>query len=125
MGPKQTAELHLIKAAEFLAAARIDLNAGHVNAATSNAVVSGINSKDAMCLKLTGSTSKSDDHGDAVAELLAAGKRAADLAPVLTRLLKLKTRSQYQTTSVARSDAAKAIAWAERMYEGAYAALRA
>ena len=62
MGVAQTAQLHLEKAGEFLAAARIDLAAGHVNAATSNAVIAGINAKDAVCLKLTGVTSKSDDH---------------------------------------------------------------
>lgn len=125
MGVAQTAQLHLDKAGEFLAAARIDLAAGHVNAATSNAVLAGINAKDAVCLKLTGVTSKSDDHRGAVAELRSAGESGANLAPVLARLLGLKTRSQYQTTSVARSDAVKAIQWAARLHESADDILRA
>jgi uncharacterized protein (UPF0332 family) len=125
MGLAQTAQLHLEKAGEFLAAARIDLAAGHVNAATSNAVIAGINAKDAVCLKLTGVTSKSDDHRGAVAELRSAGESGANLAPMLARLLGLKTRSQYQTTSVARSDAVKAIQWAARLHESADDILRA
>lgn len=125
MGLAQTAQLHLDKAGEFLAAARIDLAAGHVNAATSNAVIAGINAKDAVCLKLTGVTSKSDDHRGAVAELRSVGESGANLAPVLARLLGLKTRSQYQTTSVARSDAVKAIQWAARLHESADDILRA
>jgi len=125
MGVAQTAQLHLDKAGEFLVAARIDFAAEHVNAATSNAVIAGINAKDAVCLKLTGVTSKSDDHRGAVAELRSAGESGANLAPVLARLLGLKTRSQYQTTSVARSDAVKAIEWAARLHESADDILRA
>ena len=125
MGVAQTAQLHLDKAGEFLVAARIDFAAEHVNAATFNAVIAGINAKDAVCLKLTGVTSKSDDHRGAVAELRSAGESGANLAPVLARLLGLKTRSQYQTTSVARSDAVKAIEWAARLHESADDILRA
>ena len=37
------------------------------------------------------------------------------LEPTFHRLLKLKSKSQYQRTSVSASDAAKAIEWATRM----------
>lgn len=53
------ARLHVRKAEEFLEAAEISLDRGLFNAATSDAVVAGINSKDAICLKLTGRTKKS------------------------------------------------------------------
>jgi tRNA A37 threonylcarbamoyladenosine synthetase subunit TsaC/SUA5/YrdC len=115
MGALDDARSHLIKAEEFLAAASANLTAERFNAATSDAVVSGINSKDAICLKLTGRTAKTDNHHSAVAELKGSGREGADLAPTLDRLLKLKTRSQYQTISVARSDAENATRWAEKL----------
>lgn len=46
------AEAHLAKAREFLTAAESAASQDLHNAATSNAVVSGINSKDAICLRL-------------------------------------------------------------------------
>lgn len=113
------ARAHLAKAREFLAAARSNLDLELFNAATSDAVISGINSKDAICVRLTGTTRKADGHHEAVAELNAAGPGGAALAPTLSRLLKLKTKSQYQSASVAAADAAKAVEWAARLLEGA------
>jgi hypothetical protein len=113
------ARAHLAKAREFLAAARSNLELELFNATTSDAVISGINSKDAICVRLTGTTRKADDHNDAVAELKAAGPGGAALAPTLSRLLKLKTKSQYQSASVAAADATKTVEWAARLIEGA------
>lgn len=113
------ARSHLQKAREFLDAAHVSLDWEQFNAATSNAVISGINSKDAICLRLTGTTKKADNHGEGVAELKAAGPVGAKLAPTLSRLLTLKTKSQYQSLSVAAGDAKKAIDWATRLLEGA------
>jgi uncharacterized protein (UPF0332 family) len=113
------ARAHLEKAREFLEAAQTSLEFDQFNAATSNAAISGINSKDAICLKLTGRTRKADNHTEAVAELKAVGPTGAKLAPTLSRLLKLKTKSQYQSVSIAISDAKKAIEWATRLLEGA------
>jgi len=113
------ARLHLGKAEEFLRAAEINLDLDLFNAATSDSVISGINSKDAVCLKLTGSTRKGDNHHEAVDELKRAGKAGSALAPTLSRLLRLKTKSQYQSMSVARQDAQNAVEWARRLLEGA------
>ena len=121
MTPLDDARAHLAKAREFLEAARINLDLALFNAATSDAVISGINSKDAICLRLTGTTRKADGHTEAVAELKAAGPGGAVLAPTLSRLLKLKTKSQYQSVSVAAADAAKAVEWAARPLEDAEA----
>jgi len=51
MGALDDAHAHLSKSREFLDAAENDLVAEHCNAATSSAVTSGINAKDAICLK--------------------------------------------------------------------------
>jgi len=121
MSALEDARAHLAKAREFLQAAQFNLDLELFNAATSDAVISGINSKDAICLRLTGTTRKADNHNEAVAELKAAGPAGAALAPTFSRLLKLKTKSQYQSASVAKADANKAIEWATRMLEGAEA----
>ena len=126
MSPLTEAKAHLRKATEFLTAAEQAAESELVNAAASNAVTSGINSKDAICLVLTGTTGKSDSHTDAIAELRSAGSSSKqlagttqNLATVLGRLMRLKNKSQYQSADVARSDALKAVGWAQTMLEGA------
>lgn len=113
------ARAHLAKAREFLESARSSHELDLSSAATSNAVISGINSKDAICLRLTGVTRKSDPHQEAVAELKSAGPAGKELASTFSRLLKLKTKSQYRSASVAATDATKAIEWAARMLAAA------
>lgn len=119
MGALEDAKAHLAKAAEFLEAANVSLELGLCNAAGSNAVSSGVNSKDAICLHLTGRTAKADNHLDAADELKRAGGTGAALAPTLKRLLRLKNKSQYQAASIARTDANKAVEWATRLHDGA------
>lgn len=48
------ARLHLAKAREFLDAAEASRDLGLKNAPASDAVISAINSKDAICLAVTG-----------------------------------------------------------------------
>ena len=115
MGVLDDARDHVAKAEEFLDAARASFDASRFNAATSDAVVAGINAKDAICLQVTGRTVRTDDHRQAVAELKASGRFGAELSVTLDRLLRMKTRSQYQTTSVARSDADNAVRWATKL----------
>lgn len=83
------------------------------------ASTSGINAKDAICLALTGSTAKTDDHAAAVAELRRAGSTSKALATTLGRLLNLKNKAQYQTVDVAHADAVKAEEWARKLVDGA------
>lgn len=123
MKPLDAARAHLAKADEYLAEAESALQVGHFNVATSNAVIAGINAKDAICLALVGTTSKADDHRRAVPELRKAGKLGAELAPTLDRLLKPKTKSQYQALPMARKDAEVATRQAAQMVAGARAAL--
>lgn len=119
MGALEEARQYLAKAREFLEAAQINLDLNLFNAATSNAVTSGINAKDAICLKVTGRTGKSDDHNAAANELSRSGQDGKSVAPILRRLLTLKQKAQYQKMSVAVADAKRAIKWAELIYEKA------
>lgn len=117
MSALRDAEAHLAKAQEFFDAAEVALDLDLYNAATSNAVTSGINSKDAICLKLTGKAGKTENHADAVKELKQAGKDGAEVAPKLQRLLKSKTKAQYQTTTVAKREAAQSIERSKSLLE--------
>ena len=124
MSASEEARRHLAKAREFLDAAETSHDLGLENAASSDAVISAINSKDAICLTLTGGTSKSDNHGQAVDELRRSGPTGAKLASTLSRLLNLKTRAQYASRSVSSADAGKALEWATRMHDGAESVMR-
>lgn len=119
MGALDDARAHLAKAREFREAAEITLGMEMPNAATSAAVSSGINSKDAICLRLTGTSSKTENHAQAIAELTRSGPAGSAVAQTFSRLLRLKPVSQYQVGSVARADAKHAVDWATRMLEAA------
>lgn len=80
-------------------------------------MTSGINSKDAICLKLTGRTTKTESHNEAPSELKKTGEVGQKVAPTLHRLLNVKSRSQYQTTPMARSQAENAARWAQKLYD--------
>jgi uncharacterized protein (UPF0332 family) len=121
--PLDAARGHLAKAEEFLSEAESALRVGHLNVATSNAVIAGINAKDALCLTLVGKTSKSDDHRQAIPELRTAGKAGAELAPTLDRLLKPKTKAQYQSLPIAQKDAEIAVRQAGQLVAGAKAVM--
>ncbi len=119
MSAASDAQAHLSKAREFLQAAQFNQELGLHSPATSDAVLAGVNAKDAICLRANGQTNKSDDHRQAVTELKNAGPAGKDLASTLSRLLNLKTKAQYQADSVAAADAARAVDWAARMVEAA------
>jgi uncharacterized protein (UPF0332 family) len=113
------ARAHLTKAREFLEAAELTNDLELFNAAASNAVTSGINSKDAICLTLTGRTRKADNHTEAVAELKSAGPAGREISSTFSRLLRLKSKSQYQAESICAADASKSVDWATRLLESA------
>lgn len=121
MNSLELARAHLAKAREFLDAGQLAQDLDLYNAAASSAVTSGINSKDAICLALTGRTGKAENHHEGRAELRGAGPAGRALEPTFSRLLKLKPKAQYQAASVSATDAAKAIEWADRMLVSATA----
>lgn len=120
MTSRDAARTHLRKARQFLDAASVSRDLGLLDAATSAAVIAGVNAKDAICLSVVGRTNKADDHTATVAELRSSGPAGRALAPVLSRLLRLKTTSQYQAVSVSATDAGKAIEWATRLVDAAH-----
>lgn len=111
----QAAKEHLAKAREFLQVAELSHDLDMYNAAASNAVTSGINSKDAICLTVTGRSEKNDNHNQAIAELKTSGRVGNGLATTFSRLLKFKSKAQYQSESISATDAAKAVDWAAKM----------
>lgn len=119
MGARDDALSHLRKAREFLDAATLELERELFTAAASSAVLAGINAKDAICLRLTGRTGKSDDHRSAVPELAAAGPAGKALESTFRRLLGIKTTAQYQAAPISHTDATKAVDWATRIVDAA------
>lgn len=82
-------------------------------------MLAGINAKDVVCLRLTGVTGKTDNHASAIVELGGAGPAGNALKQTFARLLKLKSKAQYQSAPVASSDAVNAVRWATKMVESA------
>lgn len=115
----------MAKAREFLVAADVERDHELYNAAISSAVISGINSKDAICLALTRTSQKSANHVNAVGELEAAGARnkhastTSRLAGLLESLLALKTRAQYAPYRFTHDDAEIAIGHAQELFDAA------
>ena len=76
MGALEQARAHLVKARQFLDAAELTRDADLYDAAASSAVSAGINAKDAICLRLVGKTTKSEDRKRAVGELARVARSA-------------------------------------------------
>jgi len=117
------AKAHLEKAREFLESARDEYDFVRYNAAVSAAVISGINSKDAICLTTTRRTAKTENHNEAVRELRQSGPAGASIETTFRRLLALKPKSQYQASSVFATSACDAVNWAQKMYDVAVEAV--
>lgn len=101
------------RAKEFLSAARTALGMPWFNAAASNAVTAGIHAKDALCYVAEGSTSTTQNHRDAVAELRRAA--GATAARALSDLLANKEPAQYETQEIGESTARRCVRRAEQL----------
>ena len=108
---------YLGKAEEFLVAARQSLDVGYTLAATSLAVHSGISAGDAICGAWTGQRAAGSDHGQAVALLARAGREGKDAARLLTRLMPLKNRVEYEPLDVPKAAATRVVDQAERIVQ--------
>ena len=109
MSASEDATAHLAKATEFLEAAELAIDAGLQNAATSNAVISGVNSKSAICLRLTGRTGRAGNHAEDIAELNASGAIGQAQVATFDRLLRASSGS----------DSGQAIEWAGQLVTAA------
>lgn len=108
---------YLAKAEEFLAAASDSLEAGRALAATSLAVHAGISASDAICGARTAQRAAGADHAQAAALLAQAGREGKDAAQLLTRLMPLKNRAEYEPQDVSKTTASRAVKQAERIVQ--------
>jgi hypothetical protein len=102
------------KAAEYAAAAASELEAGRFIAATSLAIHAAINAADAVCGARLGHRAAGESHDQVFALLRQAGKDGDEVESHLSRLLPLKTKTQYEPDEVAPSVATKAVERAQR-----------
>jgi HEPN domain-containing protein len=105
------------KAEEFLIAARECLHAGRTLAATTLAVHAAISACDAICGARTGQRVAGTDHGQAVGLLGHAGREGKDAARLLTRLMPLEKRAEYEPQDVPEASAVRAVEQAEQIVE--------
>jgi len=109
------ARSYLGKAQEFLVVAQESVNDGYTLAATSLAVHAGISACDAICGARTGQRAAGSDHTQVVTILNQAGREGKDAARLLTRLMPLKNRAEYEPQDVPKATASRAVGWAERL----------
>jgi hypothetical protein len=97
------------KAEEYLAAAAESLEARRLIAATSLAIHSAINAADVVTGVRLGRRAAGQDHDEALSLLSQAGADGAEVAGQLSRLLLLKTRTEYEPDEIPPSVAQKAV----------------
>ena len=103
------ARAYLAKAEEYLAAAADSLEARRLIAATSLAIHSAINAADAVTGVRLGRRAAGQDHDEALRLLGQSGADGAEMARHLSRLLPLKTRTEYDPDEIPLSTAEKAV----------------
>lgn len=110
---------YLQKAQENLESAKESLQARRWNAATVNAVQSGINATDALTVFMIGVRHAGERHEDALALLQTLNLPRDELknkSRQLSRLLGIKNASQYEERLIREKEAYNAIRDAERYY---------
>ena len=111
---------YLRKARENLEAAKESLQARRWNAATINAVHSGISATDALTVFMIGVRHAGDRHEDALALLQTLSLPKDTLrakSRQLSRLLSIKNASEYEERLIREKEAVEAVRDAERYFE--------
>jgi hypothetical protein len=111
------ARAYVSKAEEYLSAATAELEARRPIAATSLAIHAGISAADAVTGMRLGQRAAGRDHDEALVLLRTAGPDGITAAKALARLLPMKTRAEYESDDIPRSDASKAVERASRIVE--------
>ena len=111
---KAEAARHLQKAQEFLEASKLACSAQLNSPAVSAAIHAVIHAKDAYCLELTGSTTKSKSHHAAVGELQKAGGVPTAQIEQFRALLAAKNNSEYEALVFTNSKTIQLLTQAER-----------
>jgi hypothetical protein len=105
---------YLAKAREYADAANNELAAKRTIAATSLAVHAGINAADAVIGLRRGVRAAGPDHDQVLALLRLSGKDGSDLEKVLRRLLRMKTKAEYDPDDIPAPAAHQAVERAQR-----------
>jgi len=111
---------YLQKANENLEAAKESLQAKRWNAATINAVHSGINATDALTVFMIGVRHAGERHEDALSLLQTLNLQKDEVktkSRQLSRLLSIKNASEYEERLIREKEAGKAVRDAERYVE--------
>ena len=103
------ARAYVVKAEEYLAAARESLEARRPIAATSLAIHSATNAADAVTGVRLGRRAAGQDNDEVLRLLDQAGADGAEVARHLARLLPLKTKAEYEPDEIPASTAEKAV----------------
>ncbi len=118
---------YLKKARENLDTAKECLNAGRWNAATINAIHSGISACDALTVFMVGVRHAGERHEDAITLLQTLTLPKDILASKgrqLSRLLAIKNAAEYEERLITQKEAAEAVRDAERFLDWAETLLR-
>jgi hypothetical protein len=118
-----TAREHLAQAVEFLTAAEMCLDEELTNAATGNAVTAGIRAADAICEANLGRYSRAKSHAEAARLVSTAGPAGRTAQPILSRLLAIKSKAQYDSTTITPDAARRAVEQARKLVDLARAAV--
>jgi hypothetical protein len=110
------ADIRLAQARDYLDLAELALEE-KPQAATGNAVLSGIASSDAMCCYRLGERSRGQDHRTAVDLLATTGQGARRMSVDLRRLLDLKDASHYAMVTLGAGTARDAVTRARRLFD--------
>jgi hypothetical protein len=111
------AKQYLGKAEEFLASAKDDLDQSRMIAATSSALHAAINASDVVTGVRSGQRSSGEGHGQTMELLKVSGADGAAVAKIITRLLALKPKAEYDPSDIAPRTARQAVEWAGRCVE--------
>jgi hypothetical protein len=114
---RREAVAHLDQARQFLAAAEYSRDENHHDAEASNAVLAGIRAADAIRAARNSAYSKVKKHEDAVPLTRQAGPEGRDAAVLLGRLLAIKSKAQYDSTTITADAARRAVVTAGRIVE--------
>ena len=111
------ASIFLKKATWYFESAVANVEAGRFNPAVSDAVVSGINSSDVICIAAGGSYAVTAGHSGALRQLERSGELGQRAVPFLQALLPQKNLAQYRSTLNSRQEANDAVEAAEKLLE--------
>ncbi|MGH3738706.1 MAG: hypothetical protein ACRDT6_24365 [Micromonosporaceae bacterium] len=110
------APLHLGRATEYVAAAKVTLDQQLPEAAVSNAVIAAIRASDAICVARLRQQWHGSDHQGA-ADLLALALPDEAAGAMLARLLRFKNRAQYGVDDFSGQEAQEVLDRAAELVE--------